>query len=95
VHLFGKFWIVVALIPFWGAVIAVLIHRLRGDSKLQGSSTRSENQAQTGEKDKPLLEVGSVPPRPTADAVDRSENGTLQLKERRKPRCAPHYLHHK
>jgi len=33
VHSFFKFWIVVALIPFWGAVIAVLVHRLRGDSK--------------------------------------------------------------
>lgn len=33
VHSFFKFWIVVALIPFCGAVIAVLVHRLRGDSK--------------------------------------------------------------
>jgi hypothetical protein len=33
VNWLAKFWIIAVLIPFWGAVIAVLLHRLHGDSK--------------------------------------------------------------
>ena len=35
-HWLGKFWFFIALIPFWAALIGVLVHRLRGDSKLSG-----------------------------------------------------------
>lgn len=44
----AKFWIVAALIPFWGAAIAVLLHRLHGDSKLDGRATRSGSETETG-----------------------------------------------
>jgi len=39
VHWLGKFWFVIVLIPFWAAVIGVLVHRLRGDSKLSRGMT--------------------------------------------------------
>jgi len=51
VHLFGKFWIAVALIPFWAAVIAVLLERLHGDSKLERLAPLRGNKAQ-GEEQK-------------------------------------------
>ena len=40
-----KFWVVVALIPFWGAVIAALLRRLRGDSKFERLARRRGNRA--------------------------------------------------
>lgn len=48
VHWLVKFWIVAALIPFWGAVIVVLLHRLHGDSKLERPATRSGSKAEAG-----------------------------------------------
>jgi hypothetical protein len=48
VHWFVKFWIVAALIPFWGAVVAVLIHRLQSDSKLESSATQHGSKTHAG-----------------------------------------------
>jgi hypothetical protein len=50
VHWLEKFWFVIVLIPFWGAVIGVLLHRLRGDSKLDRPAVQLRNKAQGGKQ---------------------------------------------
>ena len=47
---FVKFWVVAALIPFWGAVIAVLLDRLHDDSKRERPVTQRGNKAQTAKQ---------------------------------------------
>ena len=42
-HWLAKFWFVFVLNPFWAAVAGVLLHRLRGDSKLsRGMALRNK-----------------------------------------------------
>jgi hypothetical protein len=50
VHWLEKFWFVIVLIPFLAAVIGVLLHRLRGDSKLDRSGVKLRNKAQDGKQ---------------------------------------------